>query len=490
MVCSTWAANLMWVLLGANWILEGRWKEKWQMARNSRALQAYVAFCLILLVGMLWTTDSAAGWTILRVKLPLLVVPLVMLTTPPLHGRVRNIVLWLFAGTVLVVSIISSIRLFTIEGLPYREAVPYISHIRFALCCCMVIFISLAGLHRSKTPLPVVTCIVLALWMLCFLILIRSYTAIAVLLAVSLAAALHWRRRWWAVALWVAVVGGAAIAVGCEVHRYYSPVPMATAPLRATTDGGRPYYHAQDGIIENGNLLNNYICLDELRNEWPHRSAVPLDSDMNDGYSLEAVLIRHLNALNLTKDSAGLWAMPDEAVRAVERGVANPVYESRNQLRKMVYVMLFEREHYVHTGSVVGFTMLQRFELWRATWRVVKAHPIAGVGTGDAVNAVHAELTAMDSALAGTAKHTHNVYLTLLAMVGALGFAAIVAMALRAMLSYCRSSLSGSRTPLMIAWLIVILISFITEDSLDTLAGILFCTWFLFARHGSPHHVQ
>ena len=95
MVCSTWAANLMWVLLGANWVFEWRWREKWQMARSSRVLQAYLAFWLILLVGMLWTSNAGAGLSLLQVKLPLLVVPLVLLTTPALKGRPRRTVLWL-----------------------------------------------------------------------------------------------------------------------------------------------------------------------------------------------------------------------------------------------------------------------------------------------------------------------------------------------------------------------------------------------------------
>jgi hypothetical protein len=29
MVTSVWASNLMWVLLLSNWLLEGRWAEKW-----------------------------------------------------------------------------------------------------------------------------------------------------------------------------------------------------------------------------------------------------------------------------------------------------------------------------------------------------------------------------------------------------------------------------------------------------------------------------
>ncbi len=479
MVCSTWAANLMWVLLGSNWVLEGRWGEKWRMFCKSRLLQAWIAFYVVLLIGMIWTQDTSAGWSALQVKLPMLVVPLVMLTTPAITGRARSAVLRLFSGTVLVVSIISAVRLFTIPDLPYREAVPYISHIRFALCCCMVIFFMIGTLN-GRHWLLIATRILFILWLLCFLVLIRSFTAMAVLLAVSLVAVIHNRRRWYFVVLWILVVGGIATAVVHEVRSYYRLCPLAEAPLQEYTAGGRPYYHSHDGIIENGNYVNNYICFDELRAEWPRRSRVPLTDTVAGGFSLETVLVRHMNALGLAKDSAGLWAMPDESVRAVERGVANPVYESRNPLRKMVYVMLFEREHYVHTGYVQGFTMLQRFELWRATWRVITGNPAWGVGTGDAVDAMHKELTTMDSELAGTYKKSHNEYLTLLSMVGFVGFALVLLMFLRAL--FTKHIFGKKSSTLMLAWLVTIMISFITEDTLATLAGILFCTWFLAVR--------
>ena len=49
MVTSVFLANLAWVLLGANWLLEGRWREKWQMGKESRLLHAVVGLYLSLI---------------------------------------------------------------------------------------------------------------------------------------------------------------------------------------------------------------------------------------------------------------------------------------------------------------------------------------------------------------------------------------------------------------------------------------------------------
>ena len=484
MVCSTWAANLVWVLLAANWLLEGRWREKWQMARHSRMLAAYATLCLVLLVGMLWTSNSATGWSQLRTKLPLLVVPLVMLTSRPLEGRVRSAVLWLYAATVLVVSLIATVRMLAIPDMPYRDAVPYISHIRFALNCCMVIFIAVGTYrwpHRSSLwPLTVLRWLAV-LWMVVFVLLIRSYTALAVIVAVSLALLLVYYRRWPLMALWCAVMGVATLSVVHEVRSYYRPVPLAVEPLRETTVAGRPYEHACDGIVENGNYINNYVCRPELRTAWTLRSTLPYDSLTSGGFPVEPTLIRYLNACGLAKDSVGVCSLSAADIAAVERGVANPVYESGSPLRKMVYVMALEHEYYRHTHAIRGFSMLQRIELWRATWRVVTEHPAFGVGTGDIYDAVQDQLAAMDSELYGSYKNTHNQYLSLMAMVGLLGFIAVAAMFLRAVLPRMAKPRT-SLPPLMMAWMLTVLISFLTEDTLNTLAGILLCTWFLAAR--------
>ena len=507
MVTSVWLSNLAWVLLGANWVLEGwsrpdgsnwhsTWREKWQMARSSSLLHAFVALYLLHLAGMLWTTHTADGLGVLQVKLPLLVVPLVLLTSRPVTGRARQAVLAIYAATVLTVSIIATVRLLTIPDLPYREAVPHISHIRFALNCCMVVYLAALGalgrLGHLRLPMKI-ACLVLMLWMLFFLALIHSYTAFAILALVSLVLVLV-HRRWPLAILWLLVAAGAACLVGREAKAYYRLIPQATQPLATHTAAGHPYIHYRDGIIENGNYINNYLCPDEMRAEWQRRSTMSYDSVGDDGYSLQPTLVRYLNALGLTKDSVGVHSLTDAQVADVERGVANPVYLDRNPVRKMVYVILFEREYYVHTHAVRGFTMLQRFELWRATLDVVRDHPWWGVGTGDVDHELHARLAAMQSSLADTRKSTHNQYLAFLAAFGIAGFALLLLMFLRPLFGTRHPAtpdrLKGTATSrtlspfsaLQLAWLLTILISCLTEDTLSTLAGILFCTYFLAFR--------
>ena len=476
MVTSVWASNLVWVLLGLNWLLEGRWREKWQMACSSRLLQAIVVFYLLCIVGLLWTRNIGHGMSVLQVKMPLLFVPLVLLTTRSVEGKARRNILWFYCFAVLVVSFIGLVRVLTIPDLPYRDTIPYISHIRFSLNCCMVIFLCIAAISHGRTAWRFLY-LLPALWMLVFVVvMLHSYTAVAVLALVSLLIMLLRYRRWPLIALWVVMAGALTLLVCHEIKAYYRMVPMAQEPLRVYTTAGHPYLHMRDGLIENGNYINNYLCPMEMREQWSRRSTLPYDGITGNGYGVEATLVRYLNALGLTKDSVGVSILTDEQIADIEHGVANPVYKDGNPLKKMVYVMLLEREFYVHTHAVTGFTMLQRLELWDATLDVISHNLWFGVGTGDVGDELHAVLAQRHSQLSDTSKMTHNQYLSMLAALGVVGFAVVLTLFLRAAPRLRRQS------ALMLAWLFTILISCLTEDTLGTLAGILFCTYFLAFR--------
>ncbi len=472
MLCSTWAANLVWVLLAANWLLEGRWAEKWQLARRSRLLHAVLALWGLYALSGLWSTDKVQWLGQMELMLPLLAVPLVVLTTRPPSGRARRTILWLYAGTVVVVSLIGLVRMLTIDGLPYRQAIPYISHIRFALNCCLAIVVCLTECGRSRWRFGAW---LLAAWLLVFVVLLRSYTAVAVLSLLSLLLALRarHRRRW--VAVWALCALAAAGALLYEVHHYYRMQPIATAPLQPATANGRPYDHYRDGLIESGNYVNNYIQLGELRTEWARRTQNSKFKIQNSQL-IEPCLIRYLNALGLPKDSAGVAALTPGQLAEVASGVPNPAYTHPWPLRRMVHVMLFEYENYRCYDVVAGFTMLQRLELWRAAWRVFLRHPWLGTGAGDLQQAMETELRAMDSPLRGSGMYPHSQYLTLLALFGTLGAALLLLLFGRALLRLRRQGV------LIVAWTITLAISCLTETTLGTLAGILLFAWFMAFR--------
>lgn len=517
MTTSTYFTNMCWVLLLLNWVLEWNWKQKFQNFRTNYLLHAFLALTAIVIAGLFWSDNLVYGTDYLRRFLPVVTIPLVILTSQPLKvNHVRRILLF-YVTTIFIVTIIGLVRYLTIPGLPYRQIVPYISHIRFALNICLAICVLLGWafepaynhyakmarqgqLAEFKTPadmlrklpatfavmgrrhfdwISILTMLITA-WFVVFLLLIQSYTAFIILFVTAIVMMIiYWHRiyakpvKWMMLLVWLAVAMTATLIVVGNVKSYYRLSPLAKAPLAEKTAGGRPYTHACDGIIENGNYVNNYICMEELCNEWKHRSQLPAESLSDDGYPYYSILIRYLNAKGLTKDSVGVWQLSDNDIRLVENGIENPVY-TQQSIKRMIYMILFERENHIKVHAVSGFSTLQRFELWKAGWRVFCQHPLFGTGTGDVVEALHQQLEQQNSALCGTTKHTHNQFLTWLITFGVVGFVVIASFFIRAFVKH-----RMYQTALLMANICIILISFISEDTLETLAGAVFCTFFI-----------
>ncbi len=474
MTTSVFATNLLWVLLLVNWVVEWNWKEKFSQFRQYHLLHAFLVMAAVHLVWLFGTSNLSYGLFDLQKKLPLLAIPLVVLTSKPLGRKELFPVAAAYCLTVITVSFVALGRYLTIPDLPYRNLVPHISHIRFSLNVCLVVFIILYAMFRHRRPWLYAVGIAVILWFLFFLMLIHSYTAYIILVVTSVVLLIAYGRRMprrlrrtATAALTVILLSAGALAA-YYLHDYYRLRPLSAGPLPATTANGNPYLHRHDGLIENGNYVHLYVCEKELRQEWSKVSDYPFDSVTPTGYTVYPALLRYLGAMGYTKDSLGMTHLGPTDIAAIEKGIANPVYLHAGP-RKLFYVLFYEFENFRCYRSVSNFSVLQRLELWRNAWQVFLRHPLFGVGTGDVADQCRLQMEATHSPLADSGMHTHCQYLNFLLAFGLVGFLLILLSFVRAIRleRLCRSVL-------FTALLCIVLISFISEDTLETLAGITF----------------
>lgn len=490
MTLSVWVCNLAWVLLLANWLVEWIFTDKESRSvilsrfKEDRLLQTFVLLFLMMVIYMLWSSNWNYGLDHIRKCFPLLAVPMVLLTSRP-HSdkRMLNGVLFCYVMGILAACIVGAVRLCTIPDLPHRDIIPFLSHIRFALNLCLAISLLLwqawqTGRKRWWFSLP---CILLTLIFLGYLFLLQSYTGFIILMVLAIVTVfVNWKRIESrkvkiTIAASLSLLMIAIVSIfAYYISDYYRLSPLSSKPLEQTTINGNPYHHKNDGLLESGNYINHYICEIEMEQQWPLVSSIDLDSITPNGYSVRPTLIRYLNAKGLTKDSVGISNLTAEDITAIEKGIANPIYLKKIGLKRMFAVMLYEYEMYRCYHAVVDFTMLQRFELWKNGWKVFLQHPLFGTGTGDVVDECHSQLKKDQSPLAGTTKHTHCQYLTYLITFGILGFILIVWMFVRSI----RRNRACQYFPFL-ATLTIFLISCISEDTLETLAGIIFCVFML-----------
>lgn len=474
MTTSVFFANMAWAFLGVNWLVEGDFRSKWQRMRSSTLLHAFVVLMLIHLLWLVGNDDVRLGLDDIRQKLPLLVVPLVVLTSKPLTRRQLCGLAGAYLITVTVVSLIGLVRFLTIPDLPYRQIVPYLSHIRFGLNLCFAICLTLCltvyGCARTSHCFWLwLVAVLLMGWYLCFLFLLQSYTALLILLLLVCALPLLVRPR----------------SRGLRWTLWCVPVLTVSGMILLTKGMTDSYYgdcRRDADMVENGSYIYRGVDSLSIAAGWGTLSRQPLDAPTDNGYSTYSTLLRYLNATHRSKDSVGVATLTPSDLTAIRQGVANPVYLSHPSLRKMAYMALFEYENY-RCGDYRDFSMLERLVLWRNAWRVFLQHPWLGVGTGD-VSAECGQQLATDGVIqVDSTKSAHNQYLIFLVAFGVIGMLLIVFFFVRAVVTT-----DALHMPLAWAYISIVLLSFVSENTLGTLAGCLFavCPLVLLAQWSRP----
>jgi len=86
---------------------QGGFKDKFSRFCNNKAAVLLVAFFLMHLVGLLYTADFQYAMKDLRVKLPILVMPFVLSSMPPLDHKRFDFVMLVYVLSVFVATLFS-----------------------------------------------------------------------------------------------------------------------------------------------------------------------------------------------------------------------------------------------------------------------------------------------------------------------------------------------------------------------------------------------
>ena len=485
---SIFTTSLFQIVLLANWILDGRFGEKWTLFRGRKSVWLILSIYLLFLVGLLYTSDFTYAFHDLRIKLPLLALVIIMGTTPPLsRGKLKWILIALVAG-VLIGSFASMSVLMGIIDIPYkdmRDISIFVSHIRFSLLIDVAIF-SLVYMisDREFSPQkyePVLYTAAL-IWLVFFLFILQAITGILIFLAVSFI--LFWiyfsRVRnivmRWTVAVFM--VAGAMLFLSMltkSLDRFYRVEQINPDTIEQVTAGGRPYVHDFNSLfIENGHYIWLYVCEPELEQEWNRISEIDYNRMDTHGNVIKYTLIRYLTSMGLKKDSVGVGLLNSEDIALIEQGKANYLYGKKLNFYTKVYEVLWQIDVYRKGGNPSGHSVTQRILYFQAAMGIIKEHKWFGVGTGDVRIAYEEFYERKGSPLSEHWRlRAHNQFLTFLVTYGIIGLIWILFSLLYPVY------LEGKQNDYFIwMFLLVGLLSMLNEDTLETHTGVSFFAFF------------
>jgi len=256
---------------------------------------------------------------------------------------------------------------------------------------------------------------------------------------------------------------------------YYNKNNYNVSQLPMYTPNGNKYLHdTLSWEKENGKLVRLYLCEDELRKEWNKRSKIKYDSTDKKGQDLKSTLIRYMTSKGLTKDSAGITKLTGKDIINIEKGLTNYIFEKKWSITPRLYEVIWEIDHYCHTGSTNNQSVTQRFIYLKIAIYLIKKNFVFGVGTGDLPKEY---LNYYETHNTGLEKdkwwNTHNQYLRVFATFGLIGF--IIFILAFFMPPYFERKYNSYY---FIMIFIIILLSFVNEDTLETQAGVTFSTFF------------
>jgi len=471
------------LILLANWLFDKNIGTKIKSFFANKPALIFSLIFLLHLFGLIYTSDFDYAFKDLRTKIPVLFLPLIISTSPIIDGKKFRLILSFFVASVLFASVVCFYTYLTQEFVDIRKISVFISHIRFSLDICMAICILFYFIYKDlflSNTKKWILCVLL-LWLVFFLFVLQSFTGIIILFFLFLIFLLYftisfkkWQYKLMTLSVLIALPLFIFIFIQSIVHSYFQVEKGSNVSLERFTPRGNLYAHDTISLgVENGNHIGLYVSQVELDKTWAERSKINIDSNDRMGQRISYTLIRFLNSKGLRKDADGVNALKDSEIKAIENGYANIIYLQKPGLQARIYKILFEYSSYMVSGNTRGHSIFQRFELWKAAVGIIRDNFWLGVGTGDMVTVYDKQLKDMKSDLAGQKLRAHNQYLSIFSAFGIIGFLIFIFA-----LIYPPILNRSFYDFYFLAFFIILCLSMINEDTIESQAGVTFFAFF------------
>lgn len=481
---SSFLTSIAQFTLAINWLIERDFQNKLKRATSNKTVYIFFILPLVHILWLINTTDFSWALHDLKIKVPLLVIPLILGTIKPLTAKELRWVLALFvfgvfSGTTVSVAILTGI--YPANTTDIRGISLFISHIRFSLMIVLSIIITgyyLVTLFKKLSRHSKTLLFLLITWFLIFLIILQSIsgwvTLLLSLVYIYIVSYNKIKNSNLRIGILI-ILSLTVITIFGTISKIYYDFNFTKtfnlAELPNATPYGNKYLNDTSSIVkENGHYVNILISYKELSQTWPQLSKVPFKGYNTKGFPIRSTMVRYLSSKGLTKDRDGLLALDTKDIEFIENGYASYIYRSKFIPYTKIYSVLWELDRYFKTGNANNKSIAQRIEFNRTAIHIIKNNFWTGVGTGDLASEYKQAYIDINSNLKDTNRlRAHNQYITFFVAFGLFGFLlALTSMLYPGILNLNKDNI------LLSCFMIIIFISMLNEDTLETQAGVTF----------------
>jgi hypothetical protein len=382
--------SLSLIGLFLNWIIELDFKRKWKKIIDRNYLPLVLAGLFIVeLFWLPFSEDLVIGLNVLRIKLPLLLLPIIVGSARSFNTKEwRTTISAFFVG--LLISTVW-VYLVSIDMLPtkktsgtIRDASIFMSHLRYSallsLAFLLILFLALKKWANN------IFCLFFGLWL--FFLIIKFSTLTAVLgLCVALTIGffiwliLENSRYKKSISLFFmtffVVAAGYLYAI---VNEFYHINNKERSAKTHSLNGERYLHDFNNTFTENGYYLWENIAPKELEKEWNQVSKLSFKGNDKKGQKLKATLYRFLTSKGLNKDSLGLSKLSKKEIKLVELGCTSVI--TYTNFEKRIRSLLYEMDFAKKNTNVNNQTLNQRLVFWQVGKEILFSKPFFGYGPG------------------------------------------------------------------------------------------------------------
>ncbi|MBS1651170.1 MAG: O-antigen ligase family protein [Bacteroidetes bacterium] len=481
MMLGTVPTSIPQFILIINWLIEGDFTRKISALKKNKFFYIITAFYLLHLIGLLYSTHYVDGLNDIRIKLPLLVLPLILFTTAPLSKTEIDFCLYSFLlGTLcnLTWCLFYSFVLHT--DIEIRQSSRFMSHIRLGLYLNMAILTCWYFFVReNQLKFKTIFFVLILFFALCLIILgLGSGTAVFIIILFIGLFSIIKTKLWLAIPIVIVFITGIFFS-----HKFISSQLTEASSnankIQNTTQHNKSLYHFDNTNTykENGFFVYRNVQMDEIKRGVKHIFFADSANSITQSEKFTStffITIRYLSSMQLIKDSLALQKLSEEDIINIKKGITNCDYTQWNFFYKRLYELLSEYQSAKNNNSINNQSLSMRLYFWQAALHVIKNNILFGVGTGDVQTALNKAYSEIHSPLQTQwHKRPHNQFITITVALGIVGLFLFLLL-----LFYPSILLKKYLHPLYIGFILISIFSFLFEDTLETQAGLTFFAGF------------
>ncbi len=461
-----------------NYVLEGNFKTKWYFfLKNKHALLGLLLLFITECFWLVFTKDFSNGYTSLRIKLPLLVLPLVIGTTSPLKTKEWKVLLSVFLISLCLSGLVVFLVKYNfinpkINTGTNRDLSIFMSHIRYSILLSFGFFLLGYLFYIKKLNKGIAT--VSMLLLVIVLYQLNSFTSYIALIVVVFFIFFQYIRSLSSkyklitiTSFFIFLVLG-FLHLNSIYHNLNTPKnEVVNNVLPVYSKNGEKYIHDTSNLtLENGYYLWRNIAEKELATAWNGRSDISFYANDRKDQEIKYTIYRYLTSMGLKKDENALKMLDSSDILAIENGQTTVI--KYNLFEKRLRSLIFELQQYYKTKNPNNQTLIQRFFYWKVAIQAFSKHWFFGYGTGGYKEAIRNEYKTQPNLLATkNQKYPHNQFLTQLINLGIVGFLIWLIVLVYPMLSS-----KVYRHPLFNVFVILMIVSMLSDDMLERQVGV------------------